>query len=71
VVFQVKDPVFSLQWLGSLLWHGFDSLAWGLSHVAGMAKKNKNKTKTYRKRNNLLYTNLYSIAINTTGTTMN
>ena len=35
MVQQVKDPVLSLQQLGSLLWHGFDPWRWnfGLSFV--------------------------------------
>ena len=31
----------SLQWLGSLLWQGFQSLAWEHSHEVGTAKKKR------------------------------
>ena len=46
----VKDLALSLQWLGSLLWHGFKSLALGLPRAASMVKtktrkKMANKTK--------------------------
>ena len=38
---RVKDLVLSLQWLGSLLGHGFDPWLWELPHVTGAAKKKK------------------------------
>ena len=41
---QVKDPVLSLQQLGSLLW-GFQSLAWDIPHVLGSDRKKKKKRK--------------------------
>lgn len=41
VVLQVKDPVLSLKWLGSLLWHGLD--LWpGNFHVPLAWSKKKN-----------------------------
>ena len=39
---QVKDSALSVLWLGSWLWLGL-ILGLGTSHVAGMAKKKKNK----------------------------
>ena len=38
---RVKDLALSLQWLGLLLWHRFDSLAWKFPHAAGMAPPKK------------------------------
>ena len=38
----VKDPVLSLPWLGSLLWHGFDPWPWNF-HVPWAWPKNKTK----------------------------
>ena len=40
---QIKDPALSLLWLGLLLWHEFKSLAQGLLHAMGEAKKKKKK----------------------------
>ena len=40
MVQQVKDPVLSLQWLRSLLWHGFDS--WPRDLYMLCVAKNKN-----------------------------
>ena len=41
MVQQSKDLVLSLQWLGLLLWLGFDPWTWELPHATGMAKKKK------------------------------
>ena len=41
----VKDSVLSLQWLGLLLWLGFDRWSWELLHAVGAAKKKKKKKK--------------------------
>ena len=38
---EVKDLALSLQWLGSLLCHGFDPWSQELLHTVGMAKKSK------------------------------
>ena len=43
----VKDPVLSLLWLKSLMWHRFNPWPQKLLHVGGTAKKKKKK-----KRNN-------------------
>ena len=40
---QVKDLVFSLLWLGLLLWHKFSPWVWELPHASGVAKKKKKK----------------------------
>ena len=46
---QVKDPVLSLQQLGSLLWHGFD--LWPRNfHMAWVCQKKTNKNKQTHKR---------------------
>ena len=45
---QGKDLVLSLLWLGSLLWHRFNSLAQELPHAALTAKEKKN-FKEYQK----------------------
>ena len=37
----VKVLVLSLQWAGSLLWHGVRSLAWELPHAEGVAKEGR------------------------------
>ena len=36
---KVKDPALSLQWLGSLLWHGFNPWPWELPHAINIAKQ--------------------------------
>ena len=41
VVQRVKDLVFSLQWLGLLLWRGFDSWPGELPRAVGMALKRR------------------------------
>ena len=40
LVQQVRDPVLSLQWLGSLLWHIFDPWI-GTSTCHGCSQKKK------------------------------
>ena len=44
----VEDLALSLQQLGSLLWHGFDSLAWEFLHAMGGAKKFCCRSETYK-----------------------
>ena len=41
-----KDLVVSLQWLGSLLWHGSDPLVRECPHAMGTAKRNNKQTRT-------------------------
>ena len=45
VVQWVKDPVLSLQWLGSLLWGGFDSWPRNFCMLQARPKKKKKKKK--------------------------
>ena len=40
---QIKDLALSLQWLGWLLWHRFESWPRELPHAVGAAKKEKEK----------------------------
>ena len=42
---QVKDPVLSLQWLGSVLWLGLDPWPMEIPHATGVAKKQNKPTK--------------------------
>ena len=47
---RVKDLALSLQWLGSLLWFGFDRWPWGIPHARSITQKkkqNKKKTKQF------------------------
>lgn len=37
----IKYMALSMQWLGWLVWLGFDSPAWELPHGVGMAQKQK------------------------------
>ena len=42
----VKDPAWSLQWLGSLLWHDFNSWPGKFHRHKSGKKKKKKKKKT-------------------------
>lgn len=46
----MKDPALSLQQLGSLLWHGFNSRPRNFPMLLGVAKKNKKGTRKKRSR---------------------
>ena len=43
MVHWVKDLALSLLWLGLLLWHCVQSMAWELAHAMDTAKKRKEK----------------------------
>ena len=57
----VKDLVLSLQWLGLLLWRGFDP--WELLHAMGTAK-NKGKNEACSFQRIILGSSLSGLAVN-------